>query len=137
MTSWYFWRGWYPVREQSNSPAYDQMYRTLDGTTITSKQIAQNNIRALTGKNEETDRNADTPLTETLKWLAKRNMVSAGVRQRIETLLKDRWDALKLDASAEWTRLLKFAQDSIGVQSNADRAVNSYLDRLEQALDNQ
>ncbi len=137
MASWYFWWDWYPVREQRNPQAYDHIHRTLDGTFLTSSQIARMNIRALTGRNEETGRNADTLLTDALKWLAKRNMVSVEVRTRIETLLVTRWDELKLDASAEWTRLLKFAKDSIGVQSNADRAVNSYLDRLEQALDNQ
>ena len=63
-------------------------------------------------------------------------MVSADVRARIENLLATRWDALKWDNSAEGKALLRFAADSVGVKNNSDRAVNHYLDRLEQILDN-
>lgn len=63
-------------------------------------------------------------------------MVSEVVRARIENLLATRWDVLRWDNSAEGKALLRFAADSVGIKSNSDRAVNHYLDRLEQALDN-
>lgn len=135
--SYFGWGGGYGVREQRSLPAYNHVHRTPDWGIVTSEDIAAKNIRALTGQTPETDRDADSPLTETLKWLAKRNMVSAGVRTRIDTLLATRWDMLKQDKSPEWARLIAFAKDSVGIKSNADRAVISYLDRLERALDSQ
>jgi hypothetical protein len=109
--------------------------------TSNSSEIAQKNIRALgwySGSGDtDSGRDHDNQLTGTLRWLSKRNMVSEVVRQRIEALLKNRWDALRWDSSAEGKALLRFAADSVGVKNNSDRAVNHYLDRLEQALDNQ
>ena len=122
---------------RANQRPYNHVHAT-DSGMVTSEDIARKNIRALGGSlgDGSDTRNHDNTLTDTLRWLAKRNMVSAGVRERIERLLRLRWDALKWDTSPEWKKLLQFAADSRGVWSNADKAVNHYLDKLEQALDN-